>query len=115
MHIAFSWGSRREKYAGGIFLGGIACGNTHYHRKTQSFYIKRWHAVIGLPSSANGVRLTGKRRRKEAPKGLPQNANGVRFVGKRRHRAAGDAFRRQPEASKRSRWRRYPISCKYKS
>ena len=31
LHIAFSWGSRREKYAGGIFLGGIANGSEHNH------------------------------------------------------------------------------------
>ena len=39
LHIAFPWGSHREKYAGGMFLGGIANGSEHYHRKTTSFYI----------------------------------------------------------------------------
>ena len=28
--IGFPEGSRREKYAGGIFLGGIASGSEHY-------------------------------------------------------------------------------------
>ena len=60
-------------------------------RRCRVLEIDGTNALVQLFENSAGINLSNSK---------------VRFLGKRRHRAAGDVFRRQPEASKRSRWRR---------